>query len=113
MKKIALILLALTLVFGGCSKKADKPSETESTSKSDSVKKTDKTESKAATDAPTDGNVKNSSSDAVVGTDGKPVTGAQFEDMVNEANDPDTSEERKAELLKEIDYMLKQVDTDK
>ena len=30
--------------------------------------------------------------------------------VVNEANDPDTSEERKAELLKEIDYMLKQVE---
>ena len=54
--------------------------------------------------------MKNSSSDAIVGTDGKAVNGSQFEDMVNEANDPDTSEERKAELLKEIDYMLKQVE---
>ena len=35
-----------------------------------------------------------------LGTDGKAVTSSQFEDMVNEANDPDTSEERKAELLK-------------
>ena len=97
MKRTALFLLALTLVFGGCAKKADGD-------------KTDKKTTQNTSQRENSGDMKNSSSDAIVGTDGKAVTGSQFEDMVNEANDPDTSEERKAELLKEIDYMLKQVE---
>ena len=107
MKRTALLLLALTLVFGGCSKKADggktDKKTTQNTSQSENVKDAEKKSENS-------GDMKNSSSDAIVGTDGKAVTGSQFEDMVNEANDPDTSEERKAELLKEIDYMLKQVE---
>ncbi len=107
MKRTALFLLALTLVFGGCAKKADSgktdKKTTQNTSQSENIKDAEKKSENS-------GDMKNSSSDAIVGTDGKAVTGSQFEDMVNEANDPDTSEERKAELLKEIDYMLKQVE---
>ena len=99
MKKITLMLILAALLLSGCAKEnADKKE----------VKK-DNTSS-VETNTEEKNEVKENTSNSVKDSDGNAVTSENLADMIDKANDENTDEATKREILDEIDYILKQAE---
>ena len=100
MKKITLALALIVLLLSGCKKEATDKNEVKKEEASLVETKTEQKENKKeeAEKLP----VKDSSGNA--------VTSENLADMIDKANDENTDEATKREILDEIDYILKQAE---